>query len=116
MKKSDIYLIVISFSISLLFILWITHSSKPSSMVVIYVEKEEYGRYDLFSDQIIEIEDSNIVVIENGMVYMEEANCTGKDCVHQGTIQYSYQSIVCLPNQINIVIQSKEDTYDSITY
>ena len=48
---------------------------------------------------------TNILVIENGMAYLKEANCPDKTCVRTGKIRYVGQSIVCLPNEIAITVR-----------
>ena len=47
---------------------------------------------------------TNVLVIENGMAYLKEANCPDKTCVRTGRIRYVGQSIICLPNEISVVV------------
>lgn len=53
---------------------------------------------------------ANVLVIENGAVWVEEANCRDKICVRQGAIRYTGQSIVCLPHKLVITIEGGSDT------
>jgi hypothetical protein len=48
---------------------------------------------------------TNVLVIEDGMAYLKEANCPDKTCVRTGKIRYVGQSIVCLPNEISITVR-----------
>ena len=48
---------------------------------------------------------TNVLVIEDGMAYLKEANCPDKTCVRTGKIRYVGQSIVCLPNEIAITVR-----------
>ena len=48
---------------------------------------------------------TNVLVIEDGMAYLKEANCPDKTCVRTGKIRYVGQSIVCLPNEIAITVK-----------
>ena len=48
---------------------------------------------------------TNVLVIEDGMAYLKEANCPDKTCVRAGKIRYVGQSIVCLPNESAITVK-----------
>lgn len=54
-----------------------------------------------------------VMEIENGAVRMREMNkeiCPKGICSDMGWISKSYESIVCLPNNIVITIEGKQDT------
>ena len=59
---------------------------------------------------------SNVVVVQNGAVHVEEADCSNHDCVNQGSISKAGQQIVCLPHQLTISISDKDasPTYDVV--
>lgn len=60
----------------------------------------------------------NELVIENGTVYLREASCPDKLCVHQGSISYVGQSVICLPNQVTVTIagqSGKKEPLDAVT-
>lgn len=61
------------------------------------------GQYELKTGN-----DFNQLVIENGSVFIKEANCPDKLCVKQGTISKSGESIICLPHKIVVKISSEE--------
>lgn len=48
----------------------------------------------------------NVVLIENGRISMEDADCPDRLCVKQGAISGSAYPIVCLPNKIVIKIRA----------
>ena len=52
---------------------------------------------------------TNELVIADGQVWLEEASCPDKLCVHQGKIQYAGQSIICLPNKVSVTIEDEQD-------
>jgi hypothetical protein len=54
---------------------------------------------------------ANTVVVEGGEVYVAEADCPGHDCMSQGRISDTSQTIVCLPHKMWIEITS--DTQDA---
>ena len=61
----------------------------------------------------------NIVVIKDGTVSVTEASCKNQVCVKHASISRSGESIVCLPNRLNVRIQSGSGEegggYDSVT-
>ena len=52
---------------------------------------------------------TNELVIADGQIWLEQASCPDKLCVHQGKIQYAGQSIICLPNQVSVTIEDEQD-------
>jgi len=64
------------------------------------------------------------VQIKSGKVRMQESNCPRKVCVHQGWIEHSGESIICVPNKVVIKIVGRErtlsvpkkDEVDAITF
>jgi hypothetical protein len=68
-------------------------------------------------------EHSAVIEIENGRIRMmplDEGLCPKAICSHTGWIAYSYESIVCLPNQIMIVFNEpsagEDDGIDGLTF
>ena len=51
----------------------------------------------------------NLVHIENGSVFVQEADCGNGDCVRQGEIHRTGESIICLPHKLVITIVSNSD-------
>lgn len=67
-------------------------------------------------EAFIEVDDGRI-----RMLPIDEDLCPRAVCSHTGWIEHSYESIVCLPNQIMIVFSNSvgsenKDGIDSITY
>ena len=59
---------------------------------------------------------SNILIIEDGAAWLEDADCPDKLCMHQGAIFRDRQTIVCLPHKLVVeVIGGKKEEYDSIS-
>ncbi|MCD7837824.1 MAG: NusG domain II-containing protein [Clostridiales bacterium] len=52
---------------------------------------------------------TNLVVIEDGAVHMEEADCPDQLCVKQGKIRYAGDSLICLPNRVVVEISGQDD-------
>ena len=53
----------------------------------------------------------NIICVENGEVYMKEANCRDGLCIRQGRMKNAAKTIVCLPHKL--VVQLTGDAPES---
>ena len=75
---------------------------KPAVTVEVSVDGSVVERLDLSKDTEITIEGynggTNHLVIQDGEVYIDDASCPDKVCIHQGKIHKSGEMIVCLPN------------------
>ena len=47
---------------------------------------------------------TNVVVVEDGVVYVREADCDNQDCVHQGKVSAPGKQIICLPHKLWIEV------------
>ena len=117
-RKADIILFIVFlvFGLAMLF-LTLRASSSPGREVVISVDGQEYGRYPLDKDQVIEIDNGqrhNLVTIKDKGVTMTSSTCHNQICVNEGTITAPGQLIVCLPNYVIIEIEGGEDADDAV--
>lgn len=96
------------------------NGSKEGLMVVVTVDGEEYysgllaGENQQAERREIDIDGHNKVVIENGEVLMEEADCPDKLCISQGKISRTGQTIICLPNKTMVTIKGGKSEYDGV--
>ena len=111
MKKNDFILVILVLFIAVIAFLFIPKGN--ANMARITVDGKLYATVSLDKKGIIEINDTNIAVIENGKIYMKSANCPDKLCMHQGKISDTSKKIVCLPNKV-IIEATKESTIDSV--
>lgn len=106
MKKRDIILAAaLLFLAALLFFL--LPNKEAGGEVRITVDGQLYGVYSLFSEQEVVIEQEcgkNILHLENGTAWMEEADCPDGYCIQQGKIRRAGQTIVCLPHRLVIEV------------
>lgn len=79
-------------------------SKETGAKLKVTVDGKEYGIYDLREDQEIEIGDTNICRIEDGVVRMVQAKCPDQLCIHQKAIDKRGGTIVCLPNRVVLEI------------
>ena len=58
----------------------------------------------LYYDRTVKL-DGNTVVIENGSVYVSDADCKNQICVNHSPITKKGESIICLPNKVIVEIE-----------
>ena len=118
MKKKDLCLILVFLLIAGLIYLF-TRNGEAGNQVRITLDGKEYGTYSLSENQEIPVQTEygyNIVQIEDGMVFMKDADCPDKYCIHQGKTARKNKSIVCLPHKlmVEVVEASKDKPADGI--
>ena len=112
MKKKDIIIITLALLTALaLYLVSQVSLGAEASVVVVTVDGEEVLRKPLAMENRYEIaqEDGslNVIRVEDGAVFMEEANCRDGLCIRQGKMKNGAKTIVCLPHKV--VVQLKGD-------
>ena len=115
MKRNDIILLsgILILSALLFGLFRLTRAPEAGAYAVVSVKGEEYGRYTLSKNQVLEIEGplgTNYLTIEDGTVRMEAAACPDHYCIKQGVISKTGEQIICLPNGIIVEIIGGEET------
>ena len=113
MKKRDIILVVSLLVFAGIVFLIFNFNNKSGKTVVITENGSTYGTYSLSENKVIGIDTDlghNKVVIKDGKVHMEEADCPDKYCVKQGKITKTRQNIVCLPHKVVVEIAVSDNT------
>ncbi|MBL7149832.1 MAG: NusG domain II-containing protein [Candidatus Cloacimonetes bacterium] len=106
LTPADIVLIVILLIVSGIF-LWGMNKNYRNKEVEIYYHNQLVKKCDLNQDELIEIAPGITAEIENGKVRMKESTCRNRYCVKQGWNDHF--PIICVPNQVSIVIKSKKE-------
>ena len=57
----------------------------------------------------------NLLRIENGKAWIEEADCPDRLCVNMGRISRAGQSVVCLPHEVVVAIVGERDAADAVS-
>lgn len=95
--------------------LWI--AIRPSHGQVVEIYENGILRYSvpLAENKEIFLDEHghNTIKIENGKVFMKEADCAGQDCVQAQPLSAHGGMIVCLPNKVVVRIVSED--IDAIT-
>ena len=107
MKKKDIIIIAAVLLAALaLFGVSQMAGGKAASTVVVTVDGEEVLRRPLAMSDTYEIRQDdgsvNVIAVENGAVYMKEANCRDGLCIRQGQMKNAAKTIVCLPHKLGV--------------
>ena len=111
--KTDIALFVSVAAAGLICLLFlkqtqnISENTEAQYDVIIEVAGEEIVRLPLSENTTYSIDQEdmhNLIVIEDGSVYMSEADCPSQNCVRQGKITQVGVPIVCLPHQVIVMI------------
>lgn len=118
-RNDRILIISIIVCAVLLAVFFIIRGSNVGSTVVVTVSGEEYGRYSLLQEQVIVINGTNTLVIHNGVADMLFADCPDQVCVDHSPISTTSDTIICLPNQVVVTVESlidnsKEPELDAI--
>ena len=78
--------------------------------VVVTVNGEIFGEYSLNENRTVEITNGdgyNLLVIRDGMVSIEEANCPDGICSSHRPVQHNGESIICLPNKVVVEVHTQ---------
>lgn len=111
MKKGDIIILVlVLFSAGIM--LFVLGNQKQGE----YVHVTANGKtvtYAIGGNRRITLENGvsgyNTVIIKDGKVFMENASCPDQICVKHKAVWRNQESIICLPNEVYIEIESKAE-------
>ena len=85
---------------------------EEGAQVVITWNGQVEGTYPLDEDQTFVFEGEsggyNVVTIEDGFVFMAEANCPDQVCVNHGPTNQTADPIVCLPNKLVVEVSAPD--------
>lgn len=120
-KKADLFLAVALLLLGFAAFALLRSGQKDGSFARVTVGGSLYGTYALAEDQTVEIETAygrNVLRIEGGKAFMQEADCPNHDCVEKGAVAKTGQIILCLPHRlaVTIVNDDKEEANDAISY
>lgn len=118
MRKNDFILIAVIIIMCIASIILFRVISTEGDYAVINKNGAEYARYPLSSDRVIRIDedglDYNVINIEDGKVYISDADCPDRICADHSAISRTGESIICLPHKLSVTIESSKSGGDDI--
>ena len=111
MTKADLLLLAAALCAALLFVLYLFFAGREGSMVRVVCSGSLWGEYSLQEDREITValeNGTNLLIIRDGQVWMEEADCPDRLCVRQGAVSRVGESIICLPHELVVTVEGEE--------
>lgn len=117
MKKGDWILIIAVILISgVMFVISLTGFLESGEKTVYKVQQGNQIIYSSSEDKelFVPVPDGEIhLLLKNGTVKIISSPCSEQFCVRQGV---SSRSIVCLPEQLSVVVKKVQEKTDAISY
>lgn len=120
MKKYRADIVLIGLLIIMAFISYIVifnFMSRHGDVVEVYSQSKLIKKVPLDTDTEFEVKIDNhvnVIRVENGFVFMLDADCPDKLCKKQGKIRNSGETIICLPNKIVIRVDAEKQNSDAV--
>ncbi len=118
LKKQDTFFICGLLAGSLLFGSALALGRTDGETVVVRVSGEMVAEFSQNRDTVYRIEgvngEINVLTIQDGEVWLEDANCPDQLCVHQGHIRHAGESIICLPHEVVIAIEGNTEVRSTL--
>ena len=118
MKKKDIIMIAAMLLAALaLYLVSQISLGAEASTIVVTVDGKEVLRRPLAMERTYDIAQDdgslNVIAVENGAVYMKEANCRDGLCIRQGKMKNGAKTIVCLPHKVVVQLTGDAPVSDN---
>ena len=109
MKRND-WLLAAAIVVAAVLILCVQlfRGTSEDAFVSVTVDGELFGTYRLDQDQTVSVNDTNRLVIRDRTARMEWASCPDQICVYHREISREGESIICLPNQVVVSVESPD--------
>ena len=112
LKPADFLIVAISVIVIVFSIGFIKHSGKGTPILVIESPNAKFV-YPMNKDMTITVHGTignSIIQIKDGKARFLDSPCPNKICVKSGVISKDSEWVACLPNQIFIRVESKNNT------
>ena len=108
--RLDIIVISVILFLSVLLLFVVIMTKKEGSVAVVEINGVAAGEYPLSENGEFNLNGgTNVLVIENGVAYLNYSNCPDHTCEKTGKIKYIGQTIICLPNRVSITIKGDSE-------
>ena len=113
--RLDLIVITAAVAFSLLLLLATTLFREEGAVAAVEIDGVAAGEYNLMFNGVYPLNGgTNVLVVENGVAYLNYSNCPDHTCEKTGKIRYVGQTIVCLPNRVSITIRGGGDGVDIV--
>ena len=113
--RLDLIVITAAIAFSLLLLLATTLFREEGAVAAVEIDGVAAGEYNLMFNGVYPLNGgTNVLVVENGVAYLNYSNCPDHTCEKTGKIRYVGQTIVCLPNRVSITIRGGGDGVDIV--
>ena len=103
--RADILVIAGILILALSLLAFSVLTREEGAVAVVEIDGVKVGEYSLSVDGTYPLNGgTNVLVIENGVAYLNYSNCPDHTCEKSGKIHYVGQTIICLPNLLSITI------------
>lgn len=111
MKKTDLLLVVLALVAAAGIWLFYSAGAEKGKGVEITVDGESEAFLSLDKDDSVRIETEggyNVITVQDGKVFITEADCRDQICVDHKKIEKIGETIVCLPHKLVVEITGDE--------
>ena len=103
--RLDIIVIAAILFVSLLLVLGVYVTREEGNTAVVEIDGVTVGEYSLSVNGVFPLNSgTNVLVIENGVAYLNYSSCPDHVCENMGKIRYVGEAIICLPNRVAVKI------------
>lgn len=118
MKKTDLILIVLALAAAAAIWLFYSAGAESGKGASITVDGVEKAFLFLNEDDSVSVETEsgyNIVTVEDGRVFVTEADCRDQICVEHKKISKEGETIVCLPHKMVVeIVGDAPEAFDMV--
>ena len=110
LKKGDMIIIAVILCIAGVTALLIMNQKQGNQVIIISGDSKEIYSLDKNRSIKVNYKDGgyNVIIIEDGRVWVEEADCKNQVCVNHKPVYKDHESIICIPHKLSIQISSNK--------
>jgi hypothetical protein len=111
MNKRDLILIGIIVAVIAAVCLTVFLTKEDGACVIVRIDGKQVATYSLLEDGEYSLNGgTNILRIQDGKAFLVDGDCPDKNCVNQGKIDQTGESITCLPNRLTVTVYGAQDS------
>ena len=111
MNKRDLIRIGIIVAVIAAVCLTVFLTKEDGACVIVRIDGKQVATYSLLEDGEYSLNGgTNILRIQDGKAFLVDADCPDKNCVNQGKIDQTGESITCLPNRLTVTVYGAQDS------